>query len=149
MRSPASIHATRMVEINKSRVHAEELLQGGVEKRRLWLQADRCSMHVGWTNNTRNGKSRYVVKDFANTRDPTMFAAASDTAVGRRRCFKTTACSRSMSRRRTRMLGRTNSLFWNRHRRRSRSTEVIVCGDNIDMSDLWASQGCKIVAGAF
>ena len=27
-------------------------------------------------------KSRYVVKDFANTRDPTMFAAASDTAVG-------------------------------------------------------------------
>ena len=28
-------------------------------------------------------KSRYVVKDFANTRDPTMFAAASDTAVGR------------------------------------------------------------------
>ena len=27
-------------------------------------------------------KSRYVVKDFANTRVPTMFAAASDTAVG-------------------------------------------------------------------
>ena len=28
-------------------------------------------------------KSRYVVKDFAKTREPTMFAAASDTAVGR------------------------------------------------------------------
>ena len=26
-------------------------------------------------------KSRYVVKDFANTRDPAMFSAASDTAV--------------------------------------------------------------------
>ena len=32
-------------------------------------------MHAGW--------SRYVVKDFANTREPTMLAAASDTAVGR------------------------------------------------------------------
>ena len=28
-----------------------------------------------------NKKSRYVVKDFANTRDPAMFAAASDKAV--------------------------------------------------------------------
>ena len=27
--------------------------------------------------------ARWVVKDFANTRNPTMFAAASDTAVGR------------------------------------------------------------------
>ena len=33
-------------------------------------------------------KSRYVVKDFANTRDPTMFAAATGTAVGRVVKFK-------------------------------------------------------------
>ena len=33
--------------------------------------------------NQHKEKSRYVVKDFANTRDPTMSATASDTAVGR------------------------------------------------------------------
>ena len=36
-----------------------------------------------WVDEQHKEKSRYVVKDFANTRDPTMFAAASDTAVGR------------------------------------------------------------------
>ena len=35
-----------------------------------------------WADEQHQEKSRYVVKDFANTRDPTMFAAASDTAVG-------------------------------------------------------------------
>ena len=34
-----------------------------------------------WVDEQHKEKSRYVVKDFANTRDPTMFAAASDTAV--------------------------------------------------------------------
>ena len=34
-----------------------------------------------WVDEHHKEKSRYVVKDFANTRDPTMFAAASDTAV--------------------------------------------------------------------
>ena len=47
LRSSESIHATRMVEINKWR-ERELLLKGGVEKRR-WLQADRCSLRVGWT----------------------------------------------------------------------------------------------------
>ena len=44
-------------------------------------------MHIGWTNSKRKS-SRYVVKDFANTRDPKMLAAASDTAVGRVVGFK-------------------------------------------------------------
>ena len=41
-------------------------------------------------------KSRYVVKDFANTRDPTMFAAASDTAIGRVVEFKAVIQNYSM-----------------------------------------------------
>ena len=49
LRSPESIHASRMVEINKWR---EELLKGGVVKQRL-KQADKFSMHAGWMNNTR------------------------------------------------------------------------------------------------
>ena len=36
-----------------------------------------------WVDEQHKEKSRYVVKDFANTRGPTMFAAASDKAVGR------------------------------------------------------------------
>ena len=36
-----------------------------------------------WADEYHKDNSRYVVKDFANARDPTMFAAASDTAVGR------------------------------------------------------------------
>ena len=36
-----------------------------------------------WVDEQHKEKSRYVVKDFANIRDPTMFAAASDTTVGR------------------------------------------------------------------
>ena len=43
---------------------------------------DKCSIHAGWMNNTRRSHD-CVVKDFANTRDPMMFAVASDTAVGR------------------------------------------------------------------
>ena len=41
-------------------------------------------------------KSRCVVKDFANTRDPTMFAAASETAVGRVVEFKAVIQNYSM-----------------------------------------------------
>ena len=36
-----------------------------------------------WVDEQHKEKLRYVVKEFENTRDPTMFAAASDTAVGR------------------------------------------------------------------
>ena len=59
----------------------EELLKGGVDKQR-WQQGDKCSMRVGWMNNT--------------TRDPTMFAAASDTAVGRVVEFKAVVQNYSM-----------------------------------------------------
>ena len=60
------------------------MLKGGVVKQR-WQQEDKCSMHAGWMN-----------KDFANTRDPTMFAAASDTAVGRVVEFKAVIQNYSM-----------------------------------------------------
>ena len=107
----------------------EVLLKGGVEKR-LWLQADRCSVRVGWTNST-GKKSRYVVEDFANTRPPTMFAAASDKAVGRVFEHKAVLTNYSMFTfdvtSAYTMPGRTNLSFWNRHRKRSKSM-VIVCG---------------------
>ena len=48
-----------------------------------------------WVDEQHNEKSRYVVKDFANTRDP-MFAAASDTAVGRVVEFKAVLKNYSM-----------------------------------------------------
>ena len=80
MRSPESVHASRMVEINKWR-EREVLLRGGVEKQQ-WLQVDKM-FNARWVDEQHKEKSRYVAKDFANMRDPTMFAAASDTAVGR------------------------------------------------------------------
>ena len=49
-----------------------------------------------WVDEQHKEKSRYVVKDFANTRDPTMFAAASDTAVGRVVEFKAVLQNYSM-----------------------------------------------------
>ena len=49
-----------------------------------------------WVDEQHKEKSRYVVKDFANTRDPTMFAAASDTAVGRVVEFKVVIQNYSM-----------------------------------------------------
>ena len=36
-----------------------------------------------WVDEQHKEKSRYVVKDFANTRDPTMFAAACDNCSGK------------------------------------------------------------------
>ena len=49
-----------------------------------------------WVDEQHKEKSRYVVKDFANTRDPMMFAAASDTAVGRVVEFKAVIQNYSM-----------------------------------------------------
>ena len=49
-----------------------------------------------WVDEQHKEKSRYVVKDFANTRDPAMFAAASDTAVGRVVEFKAVIQNYSM-----------------------------------------------------
>ena len=92
LRSPDSIHASRMVEINKWR--EEELLKGGVDKQR-WLAGGQM-FNARWVDEQHKEKSRYVVKDFANTRDPTMFAAASDTAVGRVVEFKAVLQNYSM-----------------------------------------------------
>ena len=84
-----------------------------------------------WVDEQHKEKSRYVVKDFANTRDPTMFAAASDTAVGRVVEFKAVIQNYSMF-----TFGVTSAythawedelVFWNRHRKRLRNM-VIVCG---------------------
>ena len=94
--SPESIHASRMVEIKKWRE------RGVFERwsRQAAMTAGGPMFNACWVDEQHKEKSRYVVKDFANTRDPTMFAAASDTAVGRVVEFKavlqTTACSRSM-----------------------------------------------------
>ena len=49
-----------------------------------------------WADEQHKEKSRYVVKDFANTRGPTMFAASSDTAVGRVVEFKAVIQNNSM-----------------------------------------------------
>ena len=49
-----------------------------------------------WVDEQHKEKSRYVVKDFANTRGPTMFAAASDTALGRVVEFKAAIQNYSM-----------------------------------------------------
>ena len=49
-----------------------------------------------WVDEQHKEKSRYLVKDFANTRDLTMFAAASDTAVGRVVDFKAVIQNYSM-----------------------------------------------------
>ena len=85
-----------------------------------------------WVDEQHKEKSRYVVKDFANTRDPTKFAAASDTAVARVVEFKAVLQNHSMftsdvTSAYTRMLGRTNLFSWNRHLMRLRNM-VIVCG---------------------
>ena len=79
LRSPESIHASRMVEINKWRE------RGVVERwsRQAAMATGGQMFNARWVDEQHKEKSRYVAKDFANTRDPTMFAAASDTAVER------------------------------------------------------------------
>ena len=92
LRSPESIHASRMVEINKWRE------KGVVERwsRQAAMAAGGQMFNARWVDEQHKEKSRYVVKDFANTRDPTMFAAASDTAVGRVVEFKAVIQNYSM-----------------------------------------------------
>ena len=70
---------SRIVEINKWRE------RGVVEmwSREAAMAASGQMFNARWVDEQHKVKSRYVVKDFANTRDPTMFAADSDTAVGR------------------------------------------------------------------
>ena len=92
MRSPESIHASRMVEINKWRE------RGVIERwsRQAAMATGGQFFNARWVDEQHKEKSRYVVKDFANTRDPTMFAAASDTAVGRVVEFKAVIQNYSM-----------------------------------------------------
>ena len=115
MRSPESIHASRMVEINKWRE------RGVIERwsRQAAMATGGQLFNARWVDDQHKEKSRYVVKDFANTRDPTMFAAASDTAVGRVVEFKAVLQNYSMF--------TFDVTFWNRHRKRLRNM-VIVCG---------------------
>ena len=85
-----------------------------------------------WVDERDKEKSRYVVKVFENTRDPTMFAAASDTAVGRVVEFKRSASKLQHVHVRCDVgihacLGGRTCFLWNRHRRRLRNM-VIVCG---------------------
>ena len=70
-KSPESIHASRMVEINKWRE------RGVIERwNRQAAMATRGQLfNARCLDDQHKEKSRYVVKDFANTRDPTMFAA--------------------------------------------------------------------------
>ena len=92
LRSPESIHASRMLEVNKWR-------ERGIIERwsRQAAMATRGQLfNARWVDEQHKEKSRYVVKDFANTRDPTMFAAASDTAVGRVVEFKAVIQNYSM-----------------------------------------------------
>ena len=66
LRSPESIHASRMVEIDKWR-------ERGVVERRSRQAAMAAGGHmfnVRWVDEQHKEKSRYVVKDFANARDP-------------------------------------------------------------------------------
>ena len=95
MRSPEPIHATRMVKIDKWRE------RGVVDRwsREAVMAAGGQMFNARWVDEQHREKLRYVIKDIANTRDPTMFAAATqqwEERLSSRRCFKTSACSRSM-----------------------------------------------------
>ena len=146
LRSPESIHASRMVEINKWRE------RGVVERwsRRAAMAAGRQMFTARWVNEQHKEKSRYVVKDFPNTRDRTMFAAASDTAVGRVVKFKAVSQNYSM------FTFDVTSAYTHAWEDELAFLGSATGGDrgtwclrvDVDQSDPWASQGCKIVAGA-
>ena len=78
-RSTESIRASRMVEINKWKEH------GVIER---WSRADAVAsggkiFQARWVDDPYKEKSRYVVKEFANTKHPKVLAATSDKAVER------------------------------------------------------------------
>ena len=86
-----------------------------------------------WVDEQHKEKSRYVVKDFANTRDPTMFAAASDTSVGRVVEFKAVIQKLQHVHVRCDVGAHTCLGGRTRHRRRSRNM-VIACGGRSERS---------------
>ena len=51
-------------------------MKGGVDKQR-WRAGEGQMFNARWVDEQHKEKSQYVVKDFANTCDPTIFAAAS------------------------------------------------------------------------
>ena len=139
-RSPESTQASRMVEINK--------LKGGVEKR-PWLQADKCSMRVGWTNSTR--KSRDTWSRISRTHViRRLFAAASVTAVGRVVEYKAVLQNNNMF---TFDVTSAYTHAWEDGFvfLEPPPEEIEEHGDCVwrSLRCRWASQGCKIVAGAF
>ena len=81
-----------MVEINKWRE------RGVVEKwsREAAMAAGGQTFNARWVDEQHKEESRFVVMDIANTRDPTTFAAASDTVVGRVVEFKAVPQNYSM-----------------------------------------------------
>ena len=64
--------------------------------RQAAMAADGQMFNARWVDEQHKEKSPHVVKDFANTRDPTMFAAASDTAMRRVVAFKAASQNYSM-----------------------------------------------------
>ena len=145
LRSPESIHASRVVEINKWRE------RGVVERwsREAAMATGGQMFHARWVDEQHKEKSRYVVKDFANTRDPTMFAAASDTAVGRVVEFKAVLQNYSMF---TFDVTSAYTHDWEDELvfLEPPPEEIEEHGDcvEVDQSDLRTSQGCKVVARA-
>ena len=143
LRSPESIHASRMVEINKWRERGviERWSRQAAMATRGQLFNARC------LDDQHKEKSRYVVKDFANTRDPTMFAAASGTAVGRVVEFKAVIQNYSMF---TFDATSAYTHAWEDELvfLEPPPEEIEEHGDcvEVDQSDLWTSQGSKIVA---
>ena len=114
------------------------------------MAAGRQIFTARWVNEQHKEKSRYVVKDFPNTRDRTMFAAASDTAVGRVVKFKAVSQNYSM------FTFDVTSAYTHAWEDELAFLGSATGGDrgtwclrvDVDQSDPWASQGCKIVAGA-
>ena len=118
----------------------EELFKCGVDKQR-WQQEDKCSMHAGSMNNTR--RSHDMCQRLRDTRDPTMFGAASDTAVGRVVEFKAVIQNYSMftfdvTSAHTHAWEDELVFFWNRHQRRLRNM-VIVCGGRSEWQEHFES----------
>ena len=133
-----------MVEINKWRERAV------IERwsRQAAMATGGQFFNARWVDEQHKEKSRYVVKDFANTRDPTMFAAASDTAVGRVVEFKAVIQNYSMF---TFDVTSAYTHAWEDELvfLEPPPEEIEEHGDcvwEVDQSDYGPSQGCKIVA---
>ena len=79
---------------------ARDVMLGGVDKQR-WQQGDKC-FNARWVDEQHKEKSRYMVKGFANMRDPTIVCMQQPAIqqweewLSSRWYFKTAPCSRLM-----------------------------------------------------